>query len=148
MPKTLDEVLAALPKARRDRIDARYQELREEIESLAALRKAAGKAQIDIAASLKISQPSVSKIEKQTDMYLSTLRNFVEAVGGNLELVVRFPEQPPLHLSGLGEALGGERARARRSARPDVPRALRTLKRAGRDRPRKGDEMPTAKHKR
>jgi len=114
MAKTLDEVLAALPKARRDRIDARYEELRKEVESLAALRKAAGKAQVDIAASLKISQPSVSKIEKQTDMYLSTLRNYVEAVGGDLELVVRFPRQPSLHLSGLGDVLGlGGASRAR-----------------------------------
>jgi len=54
---------------------------------------------------LRISQPSVSKIEKQTDMYLSTLRNYVEAVGGDLELVVRFPKQEPLHLHGLGEVL-------------------------------------------
>jgi hypothetical protein len=38
-------------------------------------------------------------------MYLSTLRNYVEAVGGDLELVVRFPEQEPLHLNGLGEIL-------------------------------------------
>ena len=105
MAKTLDEILASLPKARRDRIDARYQELRKEAESLAALRKAAGKAQVDIATSLKISQPSVSKIEKQTDMYLSTLRNYVEAVGGDLELVVRFPRQEPLRLSGLGDVL-------------------------------------------
>jgi transcriptional regulator with XRE-family HTH domain len=126
MAKTLDEILAVLPKARRDRIDARYEELRKEVESLAALRKAAGKAQIDIATSLRISQPSVSKIEKQTDMYLSTLRNYVEAVGGNLELVVRFPQHPPLHLGGLGEVLKpvqdiaparrAARSRARRSA--------------------------------
>jgi len=121
MAKTLDEVLEALPKARRDKIDARYQELRKELESLAALRKAAGKAQVDIAASLKISQPSVSKIEKQTDMFLSTLRDYVEAVGGDLELVVRFPQQPPLRLSGLGDILepagNVERARPRRAAR-------------------------------
>src|SRR4051812_34238316 len=118
MAKTLDEVLAALPKARRDRIDARYQELRKEVESLAALRKAAGKAQMAIATSLNISQPSVSKIEKQTDMYLSTLRNYVEAVGGDLELVVRFPRQPALRLSGLGEVLKStapaQRSRAHR----------------------------------
>jgi transcriptional regulator with XRE-family HTH domain len=123
MAKTLDEVLSALPKARRDRIDARYLELRKDMESLAALRKAAGKAQVDIAASLKISQPSVSKIEKQTDMYLSTLRNYVEAVGGDLELVVRFPAQPALHLSGLGDVLEPADAAGRRQ--PAVRRATR-----------------------
>jgi len=105
MGRTLNEVLAGLPKARQDRIAARYRVLKDEVDSLKALRKAAGKAQGDIASSLKISQPSVSKIEKQTDMYLSTLRNYVKAAGGDLELVVRFPKQEPLHLSGLGEIL-------------------------------------------
>ncbi len=121
MAKTLDEVLAALPKARRDRIDTRYQELRKEVECLAALRKAAGKAQVDIATSLRISQPSVSKIEKQADMYLSTLRNYVAAVGGDLQLVVRFPNQPPLHLSGLGDVVepAGAAHRAHRAVRED-----------------------------
>jgi len=103
MARTLNEVLAGLPKARKDRIAARPRVLRDEVESLKALRKAAGKAQGDVALSLQISQPSVSKIEKQSDMYLSTLRNYVEAVGGDLELMVRFPKQKPLHLSGLGE---------------------------------------------
>lgn len=105
MGRTLDEVIASLPKERRDRIDARYEALRAEVSSLQALRKAAGKAQADIASTLKISQPSVSKIEKQTDMYLSTLRNYVEAIGGDLELVVRFPKHEPLHLSRLGDVL-------------------------------------------
>ena len=131
MAKTLEEILAALPKARRDRIDARYRELRKEVESLAALRKAAGKAQVEIATSLKISQPSVSRIERQTDMYLSTLRNYVEAVGGDLELVVRFPRQPPLHLNGLGDVLEPAKAMLRtRPRRPARAAARRIRKRA------------------
>jgi hypothetical protein len=105
MGRTLNAVIAALPKARRDSIDARYKALKTEVECLQALRKAVGKAQISIASTLKISQPSVSKIEKQTDMYLSTLRSYIAAVGGDLDLVVRFPQQPPIHLSGLGEIL-------------------------------------------
>jgi transcriptional regulator with XRE-family HTH domain len=105
MGRTLNEVVAGLPKRRQDRIAARYHGLKDEVEGLKALRKAAGKAQGDIASSLNISQPSVSKIEKQADMYLSTLRNYVEAVGGDLELVVRFPKQEPIHLSGLREIL-------------------------------------------
>jgi transcriptional regulator with XRE-family HTH domain len=103
MTRNLNDVIAALPKARRDSIEARYRELREEVESLAALRKAVGKAQVDVASKLGISQPSVSKIEKQTDMYLSTLRNYVRAIGGDLEFVVKFPEQQPVHLNGLGD---------------------------------------------
>ena len=120
MARTLDAVIGALPKDRRDRINARYRVLKNEVESLRALRKATGKAQTDIASSLGISQPSVSKIEKQTDMYLSTLRNYVEAAGGDLELVVRFPKQEPIHLSGLGNVLErgeGKKAVASRPAR-------------------------------
>jgi transcriptional regulator with XRE-family HTH domain len=105
MGRTLNDVIEKLPRSRQDRIAARYRVLKDEVESLQALRKAAGKAQSEIASTLRISQPSVSKIEKQTDMYLSTLRNYVEAVGGDLELVVRFPKQEPLHLHGLGEVL-------------------------------------------
>src|ERR1041385_9216772 len=105
MGRTLNEVLADLPKARQDRVASRYLVLKDELESLKALRKAAGKAQGDIASSLGISQPSVSKIEKQTDMYLSTLRNYVEAAGGDLALIVRFPKQEPIHLSSLGNVL-------------------------------------------
>lgn len=103
MARNLNDVIAALPKARRDSIEARYRELREDVESLAALRKAVGKAQVDVASKLGISQPSVSKIEKQTDMYLSTLRNYVQAIGGDLEFVVKFPEQQPVYLNGLGD---------------------------------------------
>ena len=84
-------MIDALPKHRRERIDARYREIKDEVESLRELRKAAGKAQAEIAATLRIKQPSVSKIEKQTDMYLSTLRGYVEAIGGELDLVVRLP---------------------------------------------------------
>jgi transcriptional regulator with XRE-family HTH domain len=123
MGRTLNEIIETLPKAQQDRIAARYRVLKDEVESLQALRKAAGKPQNEIASTLRISQPSVSKIEKQTDMYLSTLRNYVEAVGGNLELVVRFPEQEPLYLQGLGEVLAVEKASK------IVPQRTRTLRR-------------------
>ena len=107
MGRTLNEMIDALPKQRRERIDARSRELKDEVESLSELRKAAGKAQADIAATLKIKQPSVSKIERQTDMYLSTLRSYVEAVGGKLDLVVRLPAHRAIRLHRLGELLSG-----------------------------------------
>ncbi|MER9518903.1 helix-turn-helix domain-containing protein [Mesorhizobium sp. M0614] len=55
------------------------------------MRRAAGKAQAEIASVLKIKQPSVSKIEKQADMYLSTLKSCVEAIGGNSNSSFAFP---------------------------------------------------------
>jgi hypothetical protein len=103
MGRTLSDVMDALPAERRKRVDARYRELRQEVESLRQLRQVAGKAQADIAAALKIKQPSVSKIERQADMYLSTLRNYVNAIGGELELVVHLPSRPALHLHHLGD---------------------------------------------
>jgi hypothetical protein len=58
----------------------------------------------------------VSKIERQTDMYLSTLRSYVEAVGGELELTVRFPSRPPVRLRNLGEALDTPESRSPRKS--------------------------------
>jgi len=106
MGRNLKQILADLPHERRDRIDARYRELKQEVESLAELRRIAGKVQAEIASALKIKQPSVSKIEKQADMYLSTLRGYVEAIGGELLLTVKFPNQPPFHLRQLGQDAG------------------------------------------
>ena len=107
MGRTLDQVIAELPPERRERVEVRYRELKQEVEGLRELREIAGKAQLDVAAALHIKQPSVSKIEKQTDMYLSTLRNYVEAIGGRLELVVKLPKRPAIRLHQLGDALGG-----------------------------------------
>jgi len=103
MGRTLDQVIAELPPERRERVDARYQELKQEVEGLRQLREIAGKAQLDVAGALHIKQPSVSKLEKQTDMYLSTLRNYIEAIGGKLELVVRLPRRPALKIHRLGD---------------------------------------------
>ena len=103
MARNLNDIIAALPADEQAAIEARYQELKQEVEGLRELRQIAGKAQEDIAAALNIKQPSVSKIEKQADMYLSTLRSYVEAVGGKLELTVKLPAHPALRLQSLGD---------------------------------------------
>jgi predicted XRE-type DNA-binding protein len=108
MARSLNDMLADLPPERQAAVEARYQELKQEVEGLRELRHIAGKAQLEIAEALNIKQPSVSKIEKQADMYLSTLRSYVEAVGGKLELVVKLPRRPALHLQHLGDALTDE----------------------------------------
>jgi transcriptional regulator with XRE-family HTH domain len=118
MGRNLNDIIADFPPARRARIDAEYNKLKQDVESLRELRKIAGKAQAEIAAALKIKQPSVSKIEKQADMYLSTLRSYVEAIGGKLELVVRLPNRPVLRLQHLGEAFGHTPRPATPNARP------------------------------
>lgn len=128
MGRTIDEIIASLPRKRQQRIEKRYQELKNEVETLRELRQAAGKAQAQIAAALNIKQPSVSKIERQTDMYLSTLRSYVEAIGGELELTVRFPSRPPVRLRQLAEALDvPEPKRRRRPARPSQGKVKKKL---------------------
>jgi len=101
MSTKLSDVLRRLPKARRDRISARAAEIREEIKGLRSLRKATVKTQAEVAKALGISQPSVAKIERQADMYLSTLRSYVEATGGRLELRVRFKDGQSVELGKL-----------------------------------------------
>lgn len=56
------------------------------------LRQARGLSQKMLADVLHIQQPSIAKIEKRTDMYLSTLRSHIEAMGGALDVVARFPD--------------------------------------------------------
>ena len=102
MPRTLNEVIAALPKGERHRIKARAEQLVSEEMSLQELRKAIGKTQTAIAKRLKVGQDAVSKIEMRSDLYLSTLRGFIEAMGGELELIARFPDRPPVRLEELG----------------------------------------------
>ena len=103
MARSLNEIIAELPPERQADIEARYQELKEEVEGLRELRQIAGKAQAEIATALNIKQPSVSKIENQADMYLSTLRSYVEAIGGKLELTVKLPARPPVRIEHLGD---------------------------------------------
>lgn len=101
MVRKLSEVLESLPASRRAEIDRRFKELVNEVESLKELRRLSTLSQARIAKKLKISQPAVSKIEKQTDMYLSTLRGYVEAMGGELDVVVRLPKRRPVKIKSL-----------------------------------------------
>lgn len=56
------------------------------------LRQARGLSQKKLAEILHVQQPSIAKLEKRTDMYLSTLRNHIEAMGGELDIIARFPD--------------------------------------------------------
>lgn len=103
MGRSQEQIMAALPEGRRRRIEARTQELIAEVEGLKALRQLAHRSQEQIAETLGVKQPSVHKIERQTDLYLSTLRRFVEAAGGTLELRVELPGKGVLHLTGVGD---------------------------------------------
>ncbi len=115
MPRTLNEVIASLPEGERAKIETRARELIAEEMSLQDLRKAIGKTQVAIAKRLKVGQDAVSKIETRSDMFISTLRNVLKAMGGELELIARFPGRPPVRLEELGTA-APRRKRNKRAA--------------------------------
>ncbi len=76
---------------RRRRIDEMKDELLAEM-PLHELRRARELTQRDMAKLLKVNQPAVSKLEQRTDVYVSSLRSYIEAVGGKLKIVAEFPE--------------------------------------------------------
>lgn len=99
----LEEMLARLPEDRRKAVLERAEELKAEYASLKELRRMAGLTQARLSESLGMAQNNVSRLEKNSDMLLSTLRSYVEAVGGKLNLTVELPGAPPIHLTGLGD---------------------------------------------
>ena len=91
MAKKFSERVARMSPESRARSDALYRPLLAEM-PLQELRKALDLTQQQVAASLGINQVAISKMEGQTDRYVSTLRRFVEAMGGELRIVARFPQ--------------------------------------------------------
>jgi DNA-binding XRE family transcriptional regulator len=73
------------------RAEAEALRLRKEMD-LAEVRRALKLSQEELAETLQVGQAAVAKLEKRTDMYVSTLRRFIEAMGGELEIVARFPD--------------------------------------------------------
>lgn len=102
MAKTLSEVMKALPKERRQRIEAETAREMAEIMSLRDVRKAFHKSQESVAKALDMEQESVSRIERRADLLLSTMRKYVAAMGGNLKLIAEFPDRPPIQIDTLG----------------------------------------------
>lgn len=107
MAKNINEIMQKLPRERVEKIEARAAQLIAEYMTLQDLRKARELTQERIAELLGIRQDSISKLEKRTDLLLSTLRGYLNAMGGELELVVKFSDRPPVIITGLAE-LDGE----------------------------------------
>src|SRR5271163_93044 len=99
MVKTLDEVIVGLPPDQQQEVETLAERLIEDEMTLRDLRKAHALTQQRMAEALHISQDGVSRIEKRSDFLLSTLRSYVEAMGGNLRLVVEFPDRKPVTLA-------------------------------------------------
>lgn len=109
MTVTLKSMIDALPEVRRRKVEARAAELIAEEMSMADLRKARARTQVDLAKKLKIGQDGVSRLEQRSDLLLSTLRDYVAALGGELDLIVRFKDRPPVALTGIGGTSGRNR---------------------------------------
>lgn len=101
MARTLDEVIASLPPDQQRDIAEASAHLLEEEMTLRDLRKAHELTQVRMAETLHISQDGVSRIEKRSDFLLSTLRSYVEAMGGQLRLMAEFPNRKPVTITGL-----------------------------------------------
>ena len=98
---TLTEKLDKLTPARRKRVEERAKELIAEEMSLQDLRKARKQTQVHVAKELGINQENVSRIERRSDLLISTLSGYVEAMGGTLRLIAEFPDRPPISLTGI-----------------------------------------------
>ena len=101
----LQDVWDALPEDRKAKIKARAKTKIQAYRNLEAIRKAAGLTQAKIAQELDMPQGNISRLEKNSDMLLSTLQRYIEAAGGKLNLTVEFPGKPPIPLSGLGDLI-------------------------------------------
>jgi transcriptional regulator with XRE-family HTH domain len=115
--KTLEQKLKEVSPRRQATIKARTRDLVAREMSLRELRHAVNKTQKTVARTLKLGQDGVSRLEKRSDLLLSTLRNYVEAVGGSLTLVAQFQDQEPIAIGGLGEIVQDQRdGKAKRRA--------------------------------
>jgi DNA-binding XRE family transcriptional regulator len=103
MPTNVEDKIGRLGRAQRKKVEARAAALIAEEMTLRELRLARKLTQVRMARKLGVTQDSVSRLEKRTDLLLSTLRRAVEAMGGSLSLVAEFPDREPIVLSGIAQ---------------------------------------------
>lgn len=120
----LERIRKELHPARRKKIAARAAQLIAEALTLQELRRARKLTQVRMAKKLGIGQDGISKIEKRTDLMISTLRKIVEAMGGRLSLVAEFPDRPPVALSGIAEDEPDSKPASRKRSHAHAPKGL------------------------
>src|SRR5260370_30267365 len=114
MTTNVNDIIRKLSPAQRKRVEARATQLIAEEMTLRELRHARKLTQVRMAKTLGITQDSVSRLEKRSDLLLSTLRKTVEAMGGKLSLVAEFPDREPVVLSGMAGAKQEAESKGRR----------------------------------
>ena len=100
MARKFSELAAKMPPEARAAAARQTNEMLVEM-ALAELRRALGFSQEQLAGLLEVKQPSIAKLEQRTDMYISTLRDHIHALGGELIMIARFPDRD-VKLSSLG----------------------------------------------
>ena len=107
MGRSIETVIASLPKARRERIEANAARIARNMidhaDSLSEIRKAMSKTQTEIARELGVGQVAVAQMEKRSDLLLSTLQRYVRAAGAELSLVIHTRQGAEIVLQGLGD---------------------------------------------
>lgn len=106
MTTTLKDKLKSLPKKRQVKIKSRAKELIENELTLRDLRKALSKTQLEVSSKLHIKQEAVSRMEKRSDILISTLRAYITSMGGELEITAKFPKRNPIKIKGFEEISG------------------------------------------
>jgi len=91
MAKRFSELRAKMPPASQARAAARAEAMLVEMQ-LQDLRKTRKVTQVEVAKAMSVEQAAISKLEHRDDMYVSTLREYVKALGGELKLVASFPD--------------------------------------------------------
>ena len=103
MARSLTQVIASLPQAEQEAIARQSEQLKREYLALQELRKAMNLTQNEIAERLNIAQEGVSRLERRSDLMISTLRKYIEAMGGQLNIIAQLPNLPPIHISGFSD---------------------------------------------
>src|SRR2546428_10341165 len=116
MPVNVNEIIRKLTPAERKKVEDRAAELIAEEMSLRDLRKARKLTQARVAKVLGVTQDSISRLEKRSDLLLSTLRKTVQAMGGDVRIVAEFRDRAPVVLSHLSD--DAQPQSSRRRARP------------------------------
>jgi hypothetical protein len=117
MSRNVDDIIRTLSRAQRKKIESRAGELIGEEMTLQELWRARKLTQASVTKALGITQDSVSRLEKRSDILLSTLRKTVQVMGGNLSLVAESPDRAPVVLSGIAEARAEPKPTRRKHAR-------------------------------
>src|SRR6202162_683231 len=103
MPVNVNQIIRKLSPAERKKVEDSADEIIAEEMSLRDLRKARKLTQARVAKALGITQDSVSRLEKRSDLLISTLRKTVKAMGGDVRILAEFPDRAPVLLSELSE---------------------------------------------